>query len=152
MSTARTPGAPNGFPSNGSVVPTAPKHRVSHPKATGKLRPFTDYMPAPEMRLPGQHWSKDADRNWTGAGVGCYHGTSHNGKAILCTGKACRFAPRDVGTRSASTKTAKQVHSDPIRAHLATIGYTGPITPAIRKLTLDAITFANQIAEYSAAA
>lgn len=151
-STARTPGQPNGYPVNGSVVPTAPKHRVSHPKSAGRLRPFEDFIPAPEMRLPGQHWSKAADRSWTGAGCGCYHGTSHNGKAILCTGQKCRFAPADRPTGSTRAITAKQPASDPIRAHLASVGYTGPITPTIRKATLDAIEFARQVSEYSAAA
>lgn len=142
-------GAPSAYPANGSITPTAPKHRVTHPKSTGVLRPFTDYIPAPELRRDGQHWSKDADRDWRGIKVGCYHGTSHNGKAVLCEGERCKFAPRENRPRSGRVNPTQQPVSDThtVRAHLARIGYTGPMTPQLRTLVMDAIVFEAQCAE-----
>lgn len=142
-------GAPSAYPANGSITPTAPKHRVTHPKSTGVLRPFRDYVPAPEMRLPGQHWSKAPDRDWRGIKVGCYHLTEHNGKSVLCEGKRCKFAPPENRPRSGRTNSPQQVPTDAhtVRAHLARIGYTGPVTPQLRTLVMDAIVFEAQCVE-----
>ncbi len=70
----------------------------------------------------------------------------------LPAGDSTPAAPSTGGIRKPSGgPSRREINDERVKAHLARIGYTGPLTRAIREATLDALAFEAQVAEYGAA-
>ena len=148
-------------------IQAAPR-QVKYTKARGvSLRVMDDYVPfvgAERPQYATERWyatSGTRDRDWTGKGVGCYHGTDHNGKAILCEGKRCKMLPPEPrrstngrkprsGTGASRTSGARATRGA-CDAFIRSCGYQGLITPQMRALARDAIEHAAQVEAYTSA-
>jgi hypothetical protein len=147
----------------GSVIKTAPKHRVSPPKSV-KLRVLEDIIP---LETTERSMTKHEMQRATGCqsqGPG-FTGYSKAHRVELPPGahsirRASTYvqyrqgpapAPKARSERKISPKAPRKSTTAEVRAYLTSIGYTGPLTPQIRKLTGDALTFAAQVAEMSTA-
>ena len=112
------------------------------------------------------------DRDWRGEGIGCYHGTGADGRSILCEGHTCKqdakrclcgYGP-DCAQRKSSARRGQSGSNVPNRsettrvgrttgrwadvdAYIRTTGYTGRITPTMRRRVEDALIEQGQIAE-----
>lgn len=145
-------------------ITVAPRQaRYTKPKGISLkvLEDFVPYVGAERPQSRDERWlatSGTRDRDWTGKGVGCYHGTDHNGRAILCEGQRCKFLPRKSADRpnrgnrpkraSASRTSAARPTREAADAYIRSCGYSGLITPHMRSLAYDVLAHQAQVAEY----
>lgn len=151
-----------------SITSTPRKVRYTRPESITQrvLEDFIPIKPCERSQYQTERWYATAggprDRDWTGKGVGCYHGTTHDGKAVLCEGARCKMLPAEPRTRPNARDRSESAHTASMsaaRAHRATVdayirslGFTGKITASVRTLAKDALAHAAQVQEYANAA
>ncbi len=143
------------------------------------LKPFVDVIPSTPFDRTSlfrqEAWVNTGgakiDRDWRGEGIGCYHGTNDQGRAVLCEGHTCKVDPKrclcgygpDCAQRNARkssarkptgpsdsaipSKTTRTGRWTDVDAFIRSTGYAGRITPSMRRRVEDGLIAQGQISE-----